>query len=531
MISGHRIFIQVDLAGHSKYASESPSDIDFAEARADLAERIKRAAGASGFQRLFWAGDGGVFAIQTEGLRNYDIAVEASERIFSVFKDWTSEDEIRNRLGLRCSCHCINVIWHPVESGYWFANELNQFLKLERVISMPGCISVTDPVHKMLSKSRREGFCSRGRLNLTPQIREIFDKPVLEGSLKTSSDGFFGWLRASGYADRADDSVWGPKDQVKAVVGRACILFASSNPGTSLRVNFTQVGKATEDSATHTATTPRHYDLLNKEEIETIKNLEAEILENSRANTLEDSNKISITSIGQPLSEAPAVEAKYELIRWRRIRAFHMFLSGREETSKRISEVGLSLLDRGLLPTNACCHIVVRLWPASVSDPTILIGQRSNAQKATYHSRCWSVSIEEQMRPNEDIETCVRRGVSEELLGSTTSSAIDVTVVGCILEPKTANIAFVAIADVPMHFKDLVDRWPSAIDHAEHFQLAHINLNAFVYNEIRSKGSMEPAKQAIAGVSSEQRFRENDEWELHPTSAVRLLFALWMQQK
>lgn len=138
--------IQVDLAGHSGWVRKLASWPTARRARADLSARLT-AAVRPNFERVIWAGDGGLFAApqQTPPGASRTTArdcVSATDKIRAAFREWKSVVKYGDMLGLRVSVHAAQIHVHD-DPTQWFSDELNLFMKHERHIARTDATVVT----------------------------------------------------------------------------------------------------------------------------------------------------------------------------------------------------------------------------------------------------------------------------------------------------------------------------------------------------------------------------------------------------
>ena len=134
------------------------------------------------------------------------------------------------------------------------------------------------------------------------------------------------------------------------------------------------------------------------------------------------------------------------------------------------------------------------------------------------------------MRPGEEVLSCVKRGLAEELLGTQGTAGLTARIVGAVLERSLLNVSLIALVDVPMSFAEIVDSWQLAIDKDEHRQLTHLNVTRKIYREIAESGAIPSSIRAVLYPGHPGTFAETTDWAVHPTMLARLAFALWTQE-
>lgn len=149
--------MQVDLAGHSDWVRKLSASPTARQARADFSERLA-AALRPNFERVSWAGDGGLFAapLQTNpgaARTSASDCVSAADTIRAVFREWRSLLKYGDMLGVRVSVHAadIFVLEDPTQ---WYSDELNRFMKYERLIGRRDAIVLTHEVFTRLAEGQ-----------------------------------------------------------------------------------------------------------------------------------------------------------------------------------------------------------------------------------------------------------------------------------------------------------------------------------------------------------------------------------------
>jgi len=169
-------------------------------------------------------------------------------------------------------------------------------------------------------------------------------------------------------------------------------------------------------------------------------------------------------------------------------------------------------------------------------DPHVLIAQRpfGDVRKTAYPGH-WSASVEEQLILGEDVGTALRRTVEHELLGKGAEFP-DPRVVGLMMERGPLNLTLLCFLDLAetdlysslLKFRPFVKH---VGDTTEHRQLAAVPLQRPVIAECIRAGRLTPEVRAIPLIRhpmDDQTWTDNDEWRLHPSSAMRMAAALWI---
>jgi hypothetical protein len=159
----HTFFLlQVDLANHTKWFGEKK--VEKNNAKKELAMLFTNELRKKyEFNRLFWAGDGGVFVRTSEATPNYDVVVDAADAIYDLFEKWKKQySELEtNLLDIRVSAH-ISPIFADKDPGFWTSEDLNNFIKYERSISEEG-FSITKQIRDLLTSSKQKRFVNSAK--------------------------------------------------------------------------------------------------------------------------------------------------------------------------------------------------------------------------------------------------------------------------------------------------------------------------------------------------------------------------------
>jgi hypothetical protein len=159
----HSFFlIQIDLANHTKWFGEKK--VEKNNAKKELAMFFtNELRNKYDFNRLFWAGDGGVFVRTSEATPNYDIVVDAADAVYQLFEKWRKKySELEtNLLDVRVCAH-VSPIFADKDPGFWTSEDLNNFIKYERNISEDG-FSITKQIRDLLTSSKQKRFMNSAR--------------------------------------------------------------------------------------------------------------------------------------------------------------------------------------------------------------------------------------------------------------------------------------------------------------------------------------------------------------------------------
>ena len=123
------ILFQVDIAGHSLWVEKSENDLTPARARAEFAELLGTKLRLLGFDRLYWLGDGGVFAKKYNQASDADMVCRVAEETFEWFREWKRPEW---DLKIRATAAYIHNAFIDRDPGNWCSPRMNAFLKYER---------------------------------------------------------------------------------------------------------------------------------------------------------------------------------------------------------------------------------------------------------------------------------------------------------------------------------------------------------------------------------------------------------------
>jgi hypothetical protein len=413
------LLVQVDIENHSRWFATPGSVFEKARARADLANRINEIIRIHQLEELTWNGDGGVYfrnVGETE-VENFDFSIDVASSIMRIFYRWRSMSDDRKIMDIRCSIHYTADIYIHKNRSYWASVDLNDFMKHERKIAVAGTIAITNKVWPNLSGSRQNDFKHSLERPLGQNINKIYYTQQPAGT-SSASFGFFEWMSYNELPlGNSDDIAFGPKSAYRMSIGDACVLFAAAHPAAALSIDMMNLP---HESVPAPAVSDRT-DLLTPEEIDDWKRRREFEIQSVRNKLREDGKKVSVFRIVRPFSDNPLATFFCQTAQWSDVRAFHKLLEDNQATRRRLAQRALSISEEGsTIPSITCCHMIVRTTDKHNGARGVLACQRTPPRAvppSTYYGGRWSISIEEQMRPNEGVEECCSRGVGEELLG------------------------------------------------------------------------------------------------------------------
>lgn len=513
------VLLQVDIGGHSKWLEEAYERNHFEpyRERANLADQITAQLAFQKFHRVFWAGDGGLFAAELDSAGHPENLCEAADDVFKVFGAWREAKDVEIRVtGTTLE---LTIDQDP---GKWCSPRLNDFLKYERHLALPNAFVITDELHaKLVSSASRQRFPKRHRVPL-PNGREMYCyiDSVHPHNVTKSSGSFGAWLRQN--AGNLGIHV----EKTTLLFGGCTVLDAAPREhGYGDIVFELQQSPPTEAV------------------LEERDRLSWSSARDALANAKQSGTSMCVARFIPELSDDPHPRLAYSTIPYVDARAFHSLFEGCSSTAARYREQALAVMGAGTrLPNILSTAIVVIVGN---EEPELLIANR-RLRPGGYSGNCWSVSIAEQFIPSTgeragrlrradiSLDESVRRGVREELLGEDFAGAINVTTQAFLLENTFDNFAFLAIVDLrPMTFGDVATLWHNAPDHSEHQALAALPAtedvlrscigSAALPTEIWASVRQNARAELAVGVT--ELSKESHRWQ--PTSELRLASAWW----
>jgi hypothetical protein len=522
-----KLLLQLDLEGHSDWLRHADSKPAAVTARVSFAEAVSKRLVGCDFSRVFWAGDGGLFARDATGLPSYDCVVSAAVEAARVFAEWRDESPDRTLLGLRLSAHAAHPLYEHPDPSYWTSDDLNVFAKYERDIGIAGTIAITDVVREHLSPPYAAQFpqsAARDLFAASPSgdkavIRRIFytvhpETRAGRPAYKTLAR-FCGDFETSETA--AEVAPVGPRNAIRATLSGAALLYATDTPGGRMIVDLQR------------SSSPGRIALTDDEAA--VVNARAARIEDELAGRgLANQGMLSPDRVTLPLLDIPCLVVRWHEERWSRARAFHYLLHSSGEARSRYSRVAADVTsERPRWPAILGCHIVVTVRSRVDGTLYVVLSQRNpNGPPDAYYKGLWSASIEEQVKIGESPEQCIRRALGEELLGFEASHRVEGRPLGLFLETSLLNLCLLSLVSLPMGYEELALRWlRDAPDHDESRQLVALPLRRDIIAEVLAAGALSAGPRAECLISDSATFDETSEWSLHPTSSLRLAAALW----
>ncbi|MGN6869276.1 MAG: hypothetical protein ACTHMY_12820 [Solirubrobacteraceae bacterium] len=520
-----KLLLQVDLEGHSAWLRKADSKPAAVAARVLLAETLTKRLVELSFARVYWAGDGGMYARDATNLPSYDCVVVAAEAAADIFAGWAAEDADRNVLSIRISAHAAYPVYEHADSGYWTSDELNVFAKYERDIAIAGSIAITESVRLNLTPKYTPLFpapasrevMAAGAGTDTALIGRVFYKvdsrarPLLHGT-----DSLAAYCEdLTGGAAPADGTQIGPRSAIRTTVAGASLLVGTESADGRVIIDFKR--------------SPSSGNPLTASERAALR-VRAEPIESSlQSRGLANMPMVSTDSITFPLLDLPCLVIQWHQEPWSHARAFHRLLDEDPGVRERLAPSAADL-QRGVrrFPTILGSHVVATVRARS-DERYVLLSQRNPfGPPDAYYPGYWSASLEEQLHVGETSEECVRRALAEELLGTDASRKIDLRHLGVFLERATLNVCILSLASLPMPYEELVRRWiRDAADRDENRQVIALPMRHEIVAELVHAGELTRDLRDECLVADRELFEQTSFWRLHPTSALRLIAALW----
>ena len=445
-------FIQVDIEGHSRIFEFLPSKVAM-ELKENLAKGIEKELSKLGLRKVFWAGDGGLFAKPCRHVNDYNDLIYAADYIFRVLnkinKDYSEylkgiEEE---RIRLRVSAHCCQVILHP-SPEYWHSPDLNFFIKNERDIAFPDGFTISEDIYRHLDINLRRKFPTN--LSFSISGKRFYVHSNYKVRVRPLPIDRLRELFPSSVEDIVDIVRSDPRG-ASYFIGD-CVIFNQSLEEKGYNPHFIRLTFDNE-----------YYQL--PEELESIvkQNITEEDIRG-------DKTQYRIIRFKQPLTDLPIVECKLQRIKYSIGSALQRAMEKDPNQVLRIKKNGLveetslrkylvrNILDfpKSRMANFLTMHIVVVTQAGDNTKSCIVCMQRGD--NVRYYPGFWSISIEEQIAlEDRGFLDCIRRGIREELIGSG-GSVEDISLQCFFVEAENLNQGIVAIAKVPYTFEELCDR-------------------------------------------------------------------------
>lgn len=458
--------LQVDLGGHSAWTAQAKTVYDACRSRAKFADILETNLSFEGFDRLFWAGDGGVFASRPNTRGFPENVCAAADTAFKTFVEWKKIDW---DLHLRITATFLQVLVDP-DPAHWCSIDFNTFLKYERDISLRNAFVITQNLQSQLTDSAEsERFTKARRVRLpNGDHMTVYTDSVHSGDTEKTEQSLGHWLRDAVEAKHIPKAA--VKERSFITIGNCTVLdTAIESHGYSdialepQQSDPTFTGISEEDRA--------DWDTYRKSLV--------------AANVRGVSTQV--TCLVQEVSD-DRVRLKYRLVNYSDARAFLQLMESKPGSSQRYRPTALEVVNEGTNIPNILSTAVVVII-GDFASPLLLLANRKG-RTGGFDPDCWAVSIGEQFMPvtglrgNREISAdltiaqSVERGLREELLGTEFSSKLNISIHAFAVEDLINSYMFIAVADLrPLRFDELARYWQKAIDQAEHNAIAGLPVN------------------------------------------------------
>jgi hypothetical protein len=247
--------------------------------------------------------------------------------------------------------------------------------------------------------------------------------------------------------------------------------------------------------------------------------------------------KAAPTALSLPLKDFPLTRIQYTKLRYSKVRSFHSLLNKNQELWSALAKNADYAPGAPIRPGILVVHLFL-ISEAVKGQPYLILAQRTNRQSSAvgYHGGNWSASIEEQLQFGADekladlkFEDAARRALAEELLGARAQEA-SLVVCALMLERKILNLAAAVACRTQISFAEIHQAWQVSEDRDEHTQIIAMPLTLSNVQEcLQANAITERVRQQCVVHSDYQIvFEQNQVWQLHPTSALRLALAYGM---
>ncbi len=143
------VFVQVDVSGSSKWLETAETVSSVSGPLRQFAESLTKALKSISFDRLFWAGDGGVFCRQWSGSETNAVffAVDGIFRCFGTLHNCNPTLKVR----VTSTIAPFVVSYH--DASNMCSSRLSAFIKYERHIALNGAFVLTDDLYHCMDPS------------------------------------------------------------------------------------------------------------------------------------------------------------------------------------------------------------------------------------------------------------------------------------------------------------------------------------------------------------------------------------------
>ena len=520
------LLLQVDLANHSDWFLKCNDQPLAVLLKQELAEKLRSVAKKFKFDELYWAGDGGVYVKERGKVYNYNKVVIAADAILDKFADWRkNHSPICDKLELRVSAHCDDSIYIHPHSGYWTGQGLNIFIKEERKIARPKVIAVTNKIRDALTGDVADRFPLSPSQplrvhNFKDEWRIHYDKKGCgQISPKFKKYTLTAWIANLGISPT---KFIGPSSAIRTQIGGATILQGIESPDSRLVITLKQLDVR-----------PRYN--LTENEIKLVNKEASRIADQIKERKQTDQERLSPVGIIYPISDFPVMEIEYYPEKYSFINGFHELLRKDQAILNRLA---LNVADfanckiPGILVTHIAVITAEEYNPKLGKKCRHLIACQRQTKVLTgaYSPGNWGASIGEQVVLNESVEDCVRRGIREELLGiSADNDIIEIFPIATLIEHPILNLGLLHIVEVSNTYEEVIKKWQTeAIDKDENRQIIAIPINDDILLSCIKEETLTDYARKNSLVHDHETFRETGQWDIHPSTPLRMAAALWL---
>lgn len=507
--------IQIDLANHSRWVDEINSNPDATAARAEFAERLIGNLKHNKFERVFWAGDGGVFC--SPHINNTEDLISAIDEIFKTFEHWRSQSlnnrDIRSLLSIRVTVDLDNIYTHR-DPGYWHSNRLNKFLKYEREIGRNGTAAITEEVFRQLKTEQQQRW-EGGRTRVLLGVGEKWIVYRDQTRKVVSSQIFVDWLSDSNYSNPGDRSNGLQKLNPFTYCDETAIISKPLSEEGFGEIQLNEVDISQQEW------------IITENDIKVDKN--------------RSFSKAALVRLVDPMTDDNVLNMQYGICPYYLASAFHRHVENNfNEWCKVVNGIKDFIDNEKVIPRILVTHNVVLFHNLDTNKKELLIGQRSPKEGQTfYYNGAWAVSFEEQFRPedtedgikDETLNQCIQRGFKEEIAPNLSMGKPEIHAI--FVESRNLNIAALGFLEFKGTAEELRVDMKRAKDYAETKIIIGVPFND-EYIEALLRSSNEVPRELLNGVTyykGNQELIGSTPLVWHPTSKIRLALAKWKLSK
>ena len=489
----------------------------------------RRALNYMRFHRVYWLGDGGVYAIQYTGNeRDADAAVAAADGRYKCFEQFSSSAPGGNQLSLRITATLIEVVLHP-DPSQWYGRNLNIFLKYEREIGSPDALIISSQLYEKLSRDARKRFPKYDDILLPNKesIRLYEDSHHPRQRQAESDLRFMLWLQNHARQfPPATCSITGKRDHDVAIADTVIVDAAPTEAGYS---------------KTYLTTVEHDWTQFHSSIILLKHDDWQHVMQESIS---EPGIKAAPRRVTVPNTDTSSLIIECARVGFGIAQPFHKLLIQRPDLQENFAPSAFAFQSSegrtipGILGIHALV-IVTGTDNKVGTDPTryLLVAHRVYRETG-YASDTWSASFEEQFNPvdaeingkhivaDKDLLATVTRGIQEEFLTYEFDlSGMSIQLHAIFVEADILNLQVMAAVILPTtSFAEVKAMWPKARDAKDHDALAVLPIRQNVLWQAISASGPGGLLESYSGPRREEHVKHP--W--HPTSRARLACCLWM---